>query len=223
MTEYGVLDKSYHSGRKSKRSLKYRLSRRTAEVIRSINEYYSGTPEDIVDLGTADSLMLSSIKKCFPSSRCIGIELSWELLKTNSDRDIMLIQGDVTDLPLTECSVDIVVSSAIIEHLDNPEKFLLEAMRVLKSQGLIVITSPDPFWEKVATAVGHLKGDQHFNVLNLRELSDLLKKTGYSVLAQKKFMLSPVGMPFESTAENIVRNLGLNFLFANQLVVGQKK
>jgi hypothetical protein len=38
----------------------------------------------------------------------------------------------------------------------------------------------------------------------------------------KKFMLSPIGMPLEITIENIVRNIGFHFLFANQLIAGKK-
>jgi ubiquinone/menaquinone biosynthesis C-methylase UbiE len=218
----GRLDKSYHVGRKSKKSLIYRLTRRTQEVLLAIQKYFPGESPVIVDLGSADGLMLSTIKKTFLSSRCIGIELSWELLDTNTDGDISLLQGNVCDLPLTDDSADIVVSTAIIEHLHHPEKFLQEAIRVLKSKGLMVLTSPDPFWEKIATTLGHLKDDQHCKVMNLKELSNLFSETGFTILEQKKFMLSPVGMPLESTVENIVRHLGLNFLFANQLVVGQK-
>lgn len=219
----GLLDKSYHVERKSKKSLIYRLTRRTQEVSLAIQKYFPGEPPVIVDLGSADGLMLSTIKKTFLSSRCIGIELSWELLNSNTDGDINLLQGNVSDLPLTDDSADIVVSTAVIEHLHHPEKFLQEAKRVLKPQGLMVLTSPDPFWEKVATTLGHLKDDQHCKVMNMRELTDLFRETGFTILEQKKFMLSPVGIPFEFPVESFVRHLGLNFLFANQLIVGQKK
>jgi len=59
--------------------------------------------------------------------------------------------------------------------------------------------------------------------MNLRELQDMFGKVGFRVVESKNFMLSPVGMPFEVKAEKVVRDLGLNFLFANQLIVGKKK
>ena len=96
-----------------------------------------------------------------------------------------------------------------------------EAKRVLRSGGLLVLTAPDPFWERIATMVGHLKDDQHNEVMNLAKLSNLARKSGFVVLKTQKFMLSPVGMPFEIAIENIVRNIGLNCLFANQLIVGR--
>jgi len=222
MVEYGTLDKSYHLGRKTQKSLIYRLNRRTREVIKSIDEYYQGTPQSIIDLGTADGLMLSMIKDSFPLARCIGIEYSQELVEANPDRRITVLQSDVNYLPMPDSSFDIAIATAIIEHLPDPKRFIVETKRVLKNNGVIILTSPDPFWEKVATMVGHLQDEQHTKVMNLKEIVSLFDEVGYVIMEQKKFMLSPIGMPFEIPIENIVRCVGLNFLFANQFVVGKK-
>ncbi len=81
------------------------------------------------------------------------------------------------------------------------------------------MTAPDPFWERLATGVGHLKEDQHHRVMGLEELQELVKREGFSVLKAEKFMLSPVGMPFEFAVERCLRKLHLGCLMANQLVV----
>ncbi len=222
MVDYGTLDKSYHLGRKTKKSLIYRLNRRTKEVIKSIDKYYSNIPGKIIDLGTADGFMLSTIKTEFPSSQCVGVEYSRGLVEVNKDSRTTIMQGDVNYLPIKECSFDIAIATAIIEHLPDPKKFLKETKRVLKNNGLIILTSPDPFWESIATIVGHLPDEQHCKVLTIKEISSLFNAVGYKILEGKKFMLSPVGMPFEIPTENIVRSVGLNCLFANQLVVGKK-
>jgi ubiquinone/menaquinone biosynthesis C-methylase UbiE len=222
MSKYGTLDKSYHFQRKTKKSLGYRLKRRTYEVICAINKYSSRNHGDIIDLGSADGLMLSAIKDNFPTAQCIGIEFSHDLIETTTDMRVMVLRGDINYLPIPDDSFDIAIATAVIEHLDNPQKMLEEAKRILRKEGIIILTSPVPFWEWFATTVGHLQKDQHCKVMNLRELSDLLQVTGYTILDQKKFMLSPVGMPLEIPIENLIRGIGLNFLFANQLVVGQK-
>lgn len=222
MSDSRTLDKTYHSRRKTKKSLIYRLNRRTKEVIYSIQKYFSGTPSIVVDLGTADGLMLSMIKNAFPSAKCIGIELSRELIETNTNRGITLLQSNVNSLPISNDTTDIVVATAVIEHLPAPEKMLQEAMRVLRPDGLMILTSPDPFWERVATMVGHLHDEQHCNVMSSRKLVPLFKEIGYEIIEQKKFMLSPIGMPLEIPVENILRNIGLNCLFANQLIIGKK-
>jgi ubiquinone/menaquinone biosynthesis C-methylase UbiE len=222
MTGSGTLDRSYHIGRKTKKSLIYRLNRRTQEVVCSIRKHFSGKPSIILDMGTADALMLSMIKKTFPSAYCIGIELSRELIEANTDKEIGLLQGNVNSLPIPDSSLDIVIATAIIEHVPDPPQMLFEARRVLTSNGLIILTSPAPFWERVASIVGHLKDDQHNNVMNLRELKKLFKEAGFKILESRKFMLSPVGMPLEIPIENAMRRIGLYFLFANQLIVGKK-
>ena len=60
--EDGVLDMSYVQGRTKKKSLIYRLGRRTDEVLRSIENFSKSTPQTLLDLGCAEGAMTSSIK-----------------------------------------------------------------------------------------------------------------------------------------------------------------
>ncbi len=222
MKNLGVLDRTYYQKRKNKRSFIYRLNRRTHEVIQAIKQHYLEKPSIIIDLGTADGLMLGKIKEAFSFAQCVGIELSEELLKSNPDKNITLLQGDVNYLPISDNRSDIVIATAVIEHLQNPKRFLQETIRVLRPDGLLILTSPDPFWEKIATMVGHLQKDTHLHVMRLPQLKRLFEEVGYTVIEQKKFMLSPIGVPFELSIENLIRNIGLDILFANQLVIGKK-
>ena len=70
--------------------------------------------------------------------------------------------------------------------------------------------------------VGHLSGEHHSKVMNLRELHEELRKVQFEILEADKFMLSPVGMPFEFKVEKVIKFLHFRFLFANQIVVGRK-
>lgn len=222
MSQYGALDKSYHLGRTTRWSLRYRLRRRTEEVILSIKKHCAGNPENILDLGAADGLMLGHLKDTFPSAECLGIEFSAELVACNTDSRITVEQGDVNVLSVGNDSQDVAIATAIIEHLPDPVTMLKEAKRVLRPGGLMILTTPDPFWERVARVVGHLADDMHCRVMTLPELVAMLQRTGYEILEQKKFMLSPIGLPWEYTMERFVRSLGLRCLFANQLVVCRK-
>jgi SAM-dependent methyltransferase len=47
------------------------------------------------------------------------------------------------DLPISDSTIDIVSSLAVIEHLRNPDKFLQEAYRVLKPGGLLYLSTPN--------------------------------------------------------------------------------
>ena len=218
----GTLDINYHIGRKTKKSLKYRLKRRTHEVIRAIKTYYPGNINFILDIGTADGLMLSHIKKEFPFAVCIGLEYSEHLIAMNQDEAIRMVCGDAQDLPFEEDNFDIAIATAVIEHIPYPDKMLGETYRVLKKDGIFILTAPDPFWEHLATMVGHLPDEQHNKVMNLKELREIFRKFHFEILEADKFMLSPVGMPFEFKIERVVKSLGLRCLFANQIIVGRK-
>jgi len=220
--QHGTLGVEYAVGRQRKKSLRYRLRRRSYEVIQSIQKYHTKEFGTLLDIGTADGLMLSHFKRTFPRAQCIGIELSMDLIEFNKDEFIKIIQADTLRLPFKNDSVDITVSAALIEHVTDPILMMKEIHRVLPPGGIHVLTAPDPVWEHIATFIGHLPREQHCKVMNLEELERLLMETGFSVLEKKKFMLSPIGLPFELTIENIIRRLRLNFLFANQLIIGRK-
>jgi len=93
---------------------------------------------------------------------------------------------------------------------------------VLRRGGLVLVTTPSPFWEHAATAVGHLADDQHHFSLDIPALVQMLRGTGFGIVTTRKFMLSPVGMPAERSVEGVLRRAGLDFLMANQIVVGRR-
>jgi len=219
----GIMTKKYHAERKTKLASKYRLRRRTREVLKIINKYLKADDPKILDLGTADGLMLSEIKKQLPKSDCVGIELSKELIESCRDKNIKIVQGDVQNLPFKDESFDIVIATAIIEHLDHPMKLLEEAHRVLRPGGILILTTPNPFFEKIADFIGHTEKEIHQTTFGLKKLKTYFKKTNFQILETKRFMISPIGLPCELTIEKIIRFLKLGFILLNQLVVGKKK
>lgn len=59
-------------------------------------------------------------------------------------RAIHFIGGDVLHLPLPDASVDIIVSSEVVEHHLDPRPALTEMVRILKPGGYALITTPNP-------------------------------------------------------------------------------
>ena len=173
----GSMDMNYAEERISKRSTKYRLWRRTIEVISALEQFAPKPIKDIIDLGTADGKMLHAIKKKYPEVNCTGIEFNQELVNFGRQHfpEIEIIQGDVQTINFPDQSFDAALLTAVIEHVPFPEKVVREANRILRHEGILVLTSPDPFWEYVATKVGHLKKGQHHKVMNIRQLSGLFK------------------------------------------------
>jgi len=218
----GLMTKKYHQERKEKLAPKYRLKRRGFEVTEAIKKYHPTNIKAILDIGTADGLMLSRIKKEFPDAECVGLEYSEELIKTCDDKNIKIIQGDAQNIPLENNSFDIAIATAIIEHLDHPVKLLEEARRILKLDGILILTTPNPFFEKIADFIGHTEKEIHQTSFGLKSLKIYFKKTNFQVLKTKRFMISPVGFPCELIIEKIIRFLKLDFILLNQLIVGKK-
>jgi SAM-dependent methyltransferase len=51
--------------------------------------------------------------------------------------------GDVTRVPFEDGSLDAAVSFEVIEHLDEPEDLAVEAKRIIKDDGLFIVSTPD--------------------------------------------------------------------------------
>lgn len=76
----------------------------------------------------------------FPNGTYLGIDV------IQSGREMSLKSPDVfydgSNLPFGEMTFDGLLCSQVIEHVRNPEHFLKECCRVLKTGGKIVITAP---------------------------------------------------------------------------------
>lgn len=72
----------------------------------------------------------------------VAVDLS---LDKDAPSAIRLVEADLSlPLALESDSVDVVFSLAVLEHLVDPELHLREAYRVLRTPGLLLLTSPAP-------------------------------------------------------------------------------
>ena len=78
---HGVYDVDYYHGRQKKKQLVYRLKRRTDEVERALRTYNDGQLKNIVDVGTADGLMMENLRQRMGQLHFVGIDYSIGLLK----------------------------------------------------------------------------------------------------------------------------------------------
>ena len=212
----------YHEKRKKKGALKYRLERRTKEVLKATRKYRGTKIASLLDIGCADGLMLNLLNQNLDVSLSIGIDSSRELLRTNLNPDVKMIQGRAENPPFRNEEFEVIIATAVIEHLSQPAKMIKECYRLLKKGGILIITTPVPFWDKVARKTGLLKEKGHQKTFSLSALKTLLTAQDFKVLKAEKFMFSPVGFPLEEKIERILKKSPFNFLLANQIIVGNK-
>ena len=218
----GVLDKEYAIARQTKRSHIYRLKRRTFEVLKSIETFHPEKPRSILDIGAADGLMLNNLKEVFPAATCIGIEYANDLIACSKSKNLCLLRGDALALPMKDNVFDVVIATAIIEHVSDPIQLICEAFRVLRKNGIFIVTTPHPFWERIATHIGHLKEEEHNELITLNKLVSLFDKARFEIVKAEQFMISPIGIPFEPVIEMMLKFCKLSFLLLNQIIVGRK-
>lgn len=77
----------------------------------------------------------------------IGIDIDEDSIEHARSKyirsNLSYITGDITKIPLPDKSADVFVSFETIEHITEHEKMLSEIKRVLKDEGVCIISSPD--------------------------------------------------------------------------------
>ena len=218
----GVYDVDYHLGRKRKLQLMYRLRRRTEEVVGALERYGDGRSEVLVDVGTADGMMLAALPRRLARRLRVGVDLSTPLLAAMTGSASRVV-ADALALPLATASADAVVATAVIEHVPDAAAMLRQCARILRPGGLVVMTTPDPFMERLASMLGILRDAGHQETFRLGRLVELVEGHGFDVVEARKFMFSPIGFPGEKWLERTFGPLGLRWIMANQLLVARRR
>jgi ubiquinone/menaquinone biosynthesis C-methylase UbiE/DNA-binding HxlR family transcriptional regulator len=105
--------------------------------------------DSLLDLGTGTGRMLELLHPLY--SRAVGIDASPSMLavaRANLDRaaiaNVQVRLGDIYNLPLGRDSFDVVTVHQVLHFLDDPERALAEAARVLRPGGRLLIVDFAP-------------------------------------------------------------------------------
>lgn len=110
----------------------------------------------ILDLGCGDGCLVYLLAKkggqvTGVDNDELGIKFAGENLAArlkNLKNSYKFVCSSVYNLPFPENSFDLVISSEVIEHLQEPDRMLAEARRVLKTSGKVILTTPYRLTEK---------------------------------------------------------------------------
>ncbi len=119
--------------------------RRMAEVYGFINKTVHSIPGkdlQICDIGCGDGSLLELVKD---KGKLYGVDVSRTQLKQAVKKGIKASHCnlDMSKLPFKDGIFDAVISSEVIEHVLVPDKLLTEAKRVLKADGIFILTTPN--------------------------------------------------------------------------------
>lgn len=122
--------------------------------------------------------------------------------------NLRFLQGSATAIPMDDSSVDLVVSFETIEHLTEQESMLCEINRVLRSNGMLLISSPDKY--EYSDVPGY-QNPFHPKELYREEFDALLQRhfAYHSLLGQRVIFGSVIASPEQRPFLSWEKKLGL--------------
>lgn len=78
--------------------------------------------------------------------RHVGLDLSPTALPLARSHGVVAVRGDVTRLPFADEVADVVVAGEILEHVADPPALVIEACRVLRPGGTLVLDTIAATW-----------------------------------------------------------------------------
>ncbi len=140
--------------------------------------------ENVLDIGCGDGylmylILVKGIKKVYGiDNNWLGVSLAYnELNRKNKNGNWSVIMASGDKVPIQDNQFDAVILADVIEHLFNPQDTLMEINRVLRSGGILLLSTPNKNPEHVwdRSHVQEFKPDslkslldQYFKEVNLQ-------------------------------------------------------
>lgn len=91
--------------------------------------------------GYGSNLMASNAERVY------GVDIDLPTVKEASEKykksNLTFLHGSATEIPMESNSIDVIVSFETIEHLEDHTRMMEECKRVLKTDGILLISTPD--------------------------------------------------------------------------------
>jgi len=197
------------------------------------HELFTKKPKSVLDAGCGRGFYVNLASYAPFIKKIDGIDINEKYLERarileKRDKRVTIHQGSIYKLPFKDKSFDFIVASEILEHLSDDRKALVELYRVLKKDGILVITVPNtnfPFlwdplnWILMRVFNMHINKNMwwlagiwadHERLYSEREINTLLSSTFHVLSSQlivhwcfpfSHFLLYGIG-------KNVVENFG---------------
>lgn len=127
----------------------------------------------VLDVASGSGYGSEILLRTGKAKKVYGIDISKEAIVYSKNKykskNIEFLQGDCRNIPLNDKIADIVVSFETIEHIEEQEQFMKEIKRVIKKDGLLVISTPN---KKISSG----ENEFHKKELNKDQFENLLKR-----------------------------------------------
>jgi len=126
-----------------------------------------------------------------------------DLLNGINTNKFSYVQSSIDCLPFKDDSFDFIFSLSVIYYINNPEDVIREFKRVLKKDGILIITSHTKYsiftlWRILQRDILNLKKMEHLKFAKFYSTNyyaKLIKRNGFEILLQDGFNLSFIIYP----------------------------
>jgi SAM-dependent methyltransferase len=147
------------------------------------SEYYprfiDNFSQIVLDVGGGDGWALARFAENHPNSTVFVIDADFENIVRVPKRNLknmIALNATATKLPFPDNSVDVIFSLFMVEHMYEYSSFLLEAKRVLKEGGQLIIGSDGDFFDKWIKPFIYLVKKRKFKTSRFLEKYDCYKR-----------------------------------------------
>lgn len=142
-------------------------------------------PRTVLDLGAGTGHAARELKRRYPSSQVLAIDLSEGMLRESGRRQPLLrrfrrVCADAAALPVRDGVANLVFSNLMLQWCNDPDAVFAECRRVLGPGGLLSFTTfgPDTLVE-LRRAWAEADGRTHVNrFIDMHDLGDALLRAG---------------------------------------------
>jgi len=121
---------------------------------------------------------------CEVNPQTLGVDIDPQGVQTLNQMGFKTVVGDVQTMDLGR-SFDTIVAGEIIEHLENPGLFLRNMLKHLSPGGVLIISTPNPFYQGQAWKIWRygrpMVHEDHTHWQDPRTLTHLMSRAGLEV------------------------------------------
>lgn len=145
-------------------------------------------PELVVDLGAGTGDLVLSLSDRFRQATVVAVDIAESMLRVartksgGRDAGKRFLCADAERLPFRDASVDLVVSNATLQWLNNPDRLFAECLRALRPGGLLMFSTfgPDTLSE-LRQSFAEIDSHPHVHAfLDMHDLGDALVRAGFA-------------------------------------------
>lgn len=151
-------------------------------ALNKILERTIGNSNQVIDIGGYDGFIANKLKRAFPFMNITVVDMDRAGLDQAHNIGLSTLYASAVDLPLQDNLIDVILCLDVIEHIREDTLLIHEVSRVLREDGIVVLTTPCengitfPFLSKyVSEAInmkwGHLR--QGYSIERIRKLFEL--------------------------------------------------